>query len=532
MAEYTSLNEIFEFAGDEPIIGQGGFATVYRVCYKGQTEHYALKLFNFTAELRSRVMEDCQRELALLRQVQHPSVLRVIDYMIIAGQPAILMELVEGTTLWDLIEQRNERHQVFGASEVLALAEELAEALAACHRQGIVHNDLHPNNIIRLKASEDRPHHKLIDFGLSVVDNGSKREPIRTSIQHNGVPEFKAPEKWDWPSGHWGKLSPATDIYSYGVVLYTLLAGQPPYGWLQSTHSDAERYELMCHCCALGDDGRPLENIPALYKQRLKALGQTESAEPDYPYWLELLIQRCLNKEQSSRFADGSELLETLRRGLKGDLDRYAWPIEESTPVPPPPPAPSLWERLKAFFSEQGRAQGSSLDEGVNSSTLLRTLLKVLLLVLTLATFYMAYSLFSSRVSLTDGGDAPDQVQTQSSAVDGEASLRNYLEADLKALSTVEVEALAQRMSYPLSYYGTHLANQEDFIQHYMAGLRNVQSKSMKLESIESLEGGVYRVQRIFYVRKRQSRKAFVRDEYFLLDKDGRISSISHQPKR
>jgi serine/threonine-protein kinase len=175
-------------------------------------------------------MELFQREVALSRRVSHPNVCRVYELYetTLDGQPLhfLSMEYLEGETL----SQRLSRDGRMRTSEALPLVRQMCEGLAAAHAEGVIHRDFKSSNVMlvtRPDTSETRV--VVTDFGIArAIDTGKDRgvlpAPLTGGARILGTPEYMAPEQ---VTG--GAISPATDLYSLGVVLYEMVTGELPF---------------------------------------------------------------------------------------------------------------------------------------------------------------------------------------------------------------------------------------------------------------------------------------------------------------
>jgi eukaryotic-like serine/threonine-protein kinase len=185
-------------------LGYGGMGDVWRADDLVLGIPVALKLVHSTGAAARRLLLN---EVRLARQITHPSVCRVFDIGEEQGQVFLSMELVRGEDLAALI------HRVgrLPSEKVADIARQLCDALAAAHAQGILHRDLKPANVL----IDDNGAVRITDFGIAVTrdENGRK-----TGV---GTPGYMAPEQLT--SG--ASISPKTDIYALGLLLYELLVG-------------------------------------------------------------------------------------------------------------------------------------------------------------------------------------------------------------------------------------------------------------------------------------------------------------------
>ncbi len=209
--------------------------------------------------------------------------------------PFIEMEYIEGPDLSELLQAPHPR--VFALREAIKLAEQLASALAHCHKAGVWHGDLKSNNV---RYNTRSGNYVLLDFGLALMS----REERRTSLRHAGAIEFMAPEQSE------GEMLPQTDVYSYGVILYELLAGQVPFPLAGS--SEAARNGVM-----LAHRESPVPDLEALRRGHLPPewTEAQQMREAQVPGWLSAIVYRCLSKEPAGRYPDGVALQEAVAGG-------------------------------------------------------------------------------------------------------------------------------------------------------------------------------------------------------------------------
>ncbi|HUF35525.1 MAG TPA: serine/threonine-protein kinase, partial [Gemmatimonadales bacterium] len=196
-------------------LGRGGMATVYLARDLRHDRPVALKVLH--PELAHSLGPDrFQREIRLAARLQHPHILTVLDS---GAAPALwfTMPYIEGESLRD----RLRREKQLPIDDAVRIAREAAEALGFAHGQGIIHRDVKPENIL-LSAG----HALVADFGIArALSGGAEEARLTETGLAVGTPAYMSPEQ---AAGE-RELDPRTDVYSLGVVLYEMLAGEPPF---------------------------------------------------------------------------------------------------------------------------------------------------------------------------------------------------------------------------------------------------------------------------------------------------------------
>ncbi|MEO5984969.1 MAG: serine/threonine-protein kinase [Ferruginibacter sp.] len=202
--------------------------------------------------------------------------------------PYIEMEYIEGPDLSELL--KDPHPPVFTIEEVIKVATHLSNALAHCHMANVKHGDIKSNNV---KFNKHTGNYILLDFGLSLLSD----EERRTSLRHAGAIEFMAPEQNE------GALLFQTDIYSFGIILFELLAGIVPFP-LKDTGETSRNKVMVSHLESLPPDLVLLrgEALPVAWQK------ETRSVEMNVPVWLLNTIYKCLEKDPGKRFKDGTAL--------------------------------------------------------------------------------------------------------------------------------------------------------------------------------------------------------------------------------
>lgn len=157
-----------------------------------------------------------QNELEALMQLRHPSLVRVLDYGVVANHHYLALELVEGESLRDYMARRG----AIDVIEAIALMRRLAEAIAYCHDYNICHLDITPSNVIVVDAYV--PDIKIVDFGVAALGENGLDVARRPTV---GTPLYMAPELHKTPP----QIGPHCDVYALGLIFYELLAGTFPF---------------------------------------------------------------------------------------------------------------------------------------------------------------------------------------------------------------------------------------------------------------------------------------------------------------
>ena len=318
-------------------IGEGAFASIWKVQHKSLGYVRAIKVLNATIEdehddAYQTFLKEC-RVLLQLGNGCHPHIMRVYQPRLVDNRALVEMDYVEGRTMTEVLKET----PFLPIDEVYRFIREIGSALAYCHvdiyrfmmnpaedhleldphnarqylispekeqelirKYGITHNDLHSNNVMRRDYDGS---YVLLDFGLAIQD----KQCVKSSSQRDGAPEYKAPEKWESAD-----ITPRTDVYSWGVMMYEALAGRPPF--VCDVKAAKSREEAIYKVSKDHLETPP----PPIFPFRQTAFekmypGQTY--EQDYPEELEQVILKCLAKHPEDRYANVKEVLTSLPLG-------------------------------------------------------------------------------------------------------------------------------------------------------------------------------------------------------------------------
>jgi serine/threonine-protein kinase len=202
-------------------LGRGGFGTVYRATDTTLDRIVALKILDPLLTRDPGFLERFRREAVGAARLEHPNIVPVYEVGEAEGRSFIAMKYLPGRSLDKLLAEGR-----LPIERTLHILAQVAAALDFAHAKGIIHRDVKPSNILvgPDEASGDSDHATLTDFGLARASDQS----IMTSLgQALGTPAYMAPEQLD--VDRQGEVGAASDIYSFAVVAYEMLAGRPPF---------------------------------------------------------------------------------------------------------------------------------------------------------------------------------------------------------------------------------------------------------------------------------------------------------------
>jgi len=225
-------------------LGTGSFGTAYLAKQKASGDECVVKAVKKSRTLLP--LDEVEQEILIMRQVDHPHVVRLFEWYEDANRIYLILEFLRGGTLKDVVLQLQQKEQR-GMKEawMRAVLEQVAGAMAYCHNLRLIHKDIKDENIMLLKQDSggwDRPHAVIIDLGIAEMF--SVADP--TGRMLGGTPTTMAPEVW------LGSFGPKCDVWSLGCVFYQMCAGGFPFmarsvsasAWTR-LHKRGPKYDAM-----------------------------------------------------------------------------------------------------------------------------------------------------------------------------------------------------------------------------------------------------------------------------------------------
>ncbi|WP_321471972.1 serine/threonine-protein kinase [uncultured Paludibaculum sp.] len=294
------------------LIGRGGMGVVYRAVRDDDQFHREVAIKVIPRMLAGpEAIGRFRSERQILADLDHPNIARLLDGGTSDGVPYLVMEFVEGVPITEYVKTNN-----LPVPDRLLLMRSVCAAVQSAHQKLVVHRDLKPANI--LVTPDGRV--KLLDFGVAKMLAPSETDLVQTS-SYLMTPDYASPEQILGQP-----VSTASDVYSLGVVLYEVLAGERPYRITGSGLHEAER--LICQT-----EPRKLSELPHLPPRFRRRLSGD----------LDNIVQMAMRKHVERRYGSVEQFSEDLRRHMEGQpvraradtplyslgkfLSRHRWPV-------------------------------------------------------------------------------------------------------------------------------------------------------------------------------------------------------------
>ncbi len=271
----------------ESVIGQGSAGTVYKAVQELIGREVAIKVLHDYLVSDQEFIKRFTQEAKASSRLSHPNIITIYDFGTIpqGNRPYIAMDLLKGTPLSDLLNDRNH----LSVEETIPLFKQVCGALAEAHRQGVVHRDVKPENICLVERSGQKLFPIVVDFGIArLVQEESDVARITRTGTVCGSPTYMSPEQCTS-----SKVDHRSDIYSLGVVIYETLTGEVPF------LSDELVKVMAMH---LSDPPKPLNSV---------------RDDLHFSQALEEVVYKSLQKNPDQRYQTMEEFSEALELAAK-----------------------------------------------------------------------------------------------------------------------------------------------------------------------------------------------------------------------
>jgi serine/threonine-protein kinase len=255
-------------------LGKGGMGAVLEVENIFVRKRYAMKIMQ-TDFMSSAAIARFQREANVLLMLQHPNIVQAYDFGLMSeDMPFLLMEILQGLTLSEIIQTNGSLSE----QEVRDLMVPVLNALGYAHSKNVVHRDLKPSNILVTKNPDGTIQPKVLDFGIAAHEDSMN---LTLTGELIGTPLYMSPEQLSEQA-----ITPASDIYSLGCVMFECLTGTPPFV------------------------GRTAVETMILHKTHVAPSLGAASPSKTFSQAIEELVAKMLTKNPSDRFATCADVVK------------------------------------------------------------------------------------------------------------------------------------------------------------------------------------------------------------------------------
>jgi serine/threonine-protein kinase len=267
-------------------LGEGGMGMVYKAQHLEMDRVAAVKVLLPQAVMKPEAVARFRREAHLASQIVHPNSVLIYDYGDLGPMFYLAMEFIQGRSLADVLEPKGAPHAALPLGRAVEIARQIAGALDAAHKLGIVHRDIKPQNVMVCDQA-DGDLVKVVDFGIA--RSVATADPTGFQTLQGmlvGTPAYMSPEQ---ASGD-PDVDTRTDVFSFALIVYQMLAGRLPF-----TTSGLTPLQQVIQRAILRDHPPPLRQLC-----------------PDLPAGVEAAVMRALEPDRLRRTPSAGQFAEEL----------------------------------------------------------------------------------------------------------------------------------------------------------------------------------------------------------------------------
>ncbi len=264
-------------------IGEGGMARIYKGYHAQLNRYAAIKVVHWGLQEDPAFTERFRREAQAIASLRHPNIVQIYDFGQHESGYYMAMEFIDGSDLAVILREARMQQKQLPPDQIVKTIKGVAAALDYAHRNGVIHRDVKPSNIMLNREGQPI----LTDFGLVMLPLQASQATMGSVF---GTPHYVAPEQ----AISSADAVPASDIYSLGVVLFEMMTGRVPF-----------------------DDESPLS---VALKHVSDAPPLPTSINPNIPVQLEDVILKALAKVPADRFETAAELAHAVEDALQGQV--------------------------------------------------------------------------------------------------------------------------------------------------------------------------------------------------------------------
>ncbi|MBY0356983.1 MAG: protein kinase [Candidatus Obscuribacterales bacterium] len=328
----------------EVLLAKGSMGVIYKAVQEHIGREVAIKVMHSYLVSDEESLKRYYKEAKAASRLNHPNIITLYDFGVLSsGQPYIVMDLLQGKSLYEILQQRGE----LNLKQTIMVFQQACLALAEAHKRGVIHRDIKPENIVIDELADGQNIQvKVVDFGIATfpAEPNDTLGKITKTGTVCGSPFYMSPEQCSA-----GAVDARSDLYSLGIVLFECLTGKIPF-------DSKDIYQVL---------NMQMKDQPPSLKQM----------RPDltFPDYIEMVLVKALAKDPSARYQNAEEFWSALAG------TNVAKPVAAPAPPPapravPPPPAPTPVPVARPIQSPSTAANNPADDEELKRKIRAKTL--------------------------------------------------------------------------------------------------------------------------------------------------------------